>query len=426
MSTGRWLDTDNWSLLIGSVRRYAIFTLDTQGVITSWNRGVGELLGYQEHEFVGQHGAIIFTEEDRANGVVEDELSLACAHGEVSDDRWHLRKDGSRLWVNGIMHALRNAAGSHFGYLKILRDQSDKRAADFRLHRQRALVTAILDSLPGIFYVSDGQRLVRWNDELELVTGMTHDELATADVAELVAETDLAREHFDEVLREGHRSFEGNLRTKAGTAIPYLFTSHRVGLGGEPLVLGVGIENWEQVRAREQLVQRAETDDLTGLLKRVAFERRLLGVLKRAERDGSQVAVLFVDLDNFKQINDSLGHQAGDEVLKEVAHRLLDRLRDRDAIARHGGDEFVAFVPDVGRGEQVAHVAERLLEALQAPFMVDGSEVNVGGTIGIATYPDDGLDVRSLLNAADAAMYEGKAAGKLRFQHFDRSGSGTT
>src|SRR5690606_17865115 len=165
--------------------------------------------------------------------------------------------DGSRLWVNGIMHAVRDSAGVLVGYLKIMRDQTEKRAAEAYLEQQQTLITAILDSLPGVFYMFDGHRYLRWNDEVERVTGFSAHELAEATPEDLIVEGQLVREHIEDVLRVGESSFEGHLKTKDDRAIPYHFTSKRMLLDRLPIILGLGIENVQQVRSRALLERRA-------------------------------------------------------------------------------------------------------------------------------------------------------------------------
>src|SRR5690554_1858104 len=137
-----------WQSLLGGLQAYAAFTLDPEGVIESWNAGVGELLGYAEEEFVGRHGSIIFTIEDRARGAFESELAGARERGEATDDRWHLRKDGSRVWVNGIVRCVRDEEGAVRGYLKIMRDQTEKRAITERLEESEERFAKAFRSSP--------------------------------------------------------------------------------------------------------------------------------------------------------------------------------------------------------------------------------------------------------------------------------------
>lgn len=165
--------------------------------------------------------------------------------------------------------------------------------------------------------------------------------------------------------------------------------------------------------------RRANFDQVTELPNRVLFKDRLSQAIARARRDHRRVAVMFIDLDRFKAVNDTLGHEAGDAVLREVATRLTACMRDTDTVARLGGDEFTAILPQPGGEKAVTTIATRILKSLRRPFIVDGNpEVYIGGSIGIAIFPNDGDDPTVLLKNADAAMYRAKEQGRNTYQFF--------
>ena len=164
--------------------------------------------------------------------------------------------------------------------------------------------------------------------------------------------------------------------------------------------------------AEKRVAYLAFNDSLTGLPNRTLFQERLEHGIRQARRNKSELALIFLDLDGFKMVNDTLGHDVGDELLKHVAARLLLCLRDSDTVARLGGDEFTAVLTDVGSRERVESAAERVIESLSAPIELEGGDVVIGASIGVAMYPDDGTDVRTLLKSADMAMYQAKAAGR--------------
>lgn len=174
----------------------------------------------------------------------------------------------------------------------------------------------------------------------------------------------------------------------------------------------------EQHRLSEALRRQAHYDPLTELPNRALLSDRLERSILDASRDGYPVGVLLLDLDEFKVINDCLGHSAGDQVLQEVSRRLRDCLRAGDTVARLGGDEFVLIVPLKSGGESCAEVAGRLVQALQNNVLVDGREVTVRPSIGISLYPQDGQTPEALLQAADTAMYAAKQAGKNQYRYF--------
>jgi diguanylate cyclase (GGDEF)-like protein len=185
--------------------------------------------------------------------------------------------------------------------------------------------------------------------------------------------------------------------------------------------------------AEEQIRRLAYYDALTGLPNRLLIVEQIELALAQARRHHRRVSVMFIDLDNFKRVNDTLGHRAGDELLCQTSGRLAQLLREHDSVARAateraphsiarlGGDEFIVMLTDVERPEDAAAVAQRLVAVLGEPMVVHGTEVFVGGSIGVATFPEDGNDIDTLLMNADTAMYRAKAAGRGGFQLYDPS-----
>jgi diguanylate cyclase (GGDEF)-like protein len=174
--------------------------------------------------------------------------------------------------------------------------------------------------------------------------------------------------------------------------------------------------------AEEQIAHLAYHDALTGLPNRALLQEHLDLALARARRQGDAVALLYLDLDDFKLVNDSLGHQAGDTLLSKVAARLLARRRDADLLARHGGDEFLLLLSDLDpqNAEDIARsAATAMLGNLQTPFVVAGAEFHIGASVGISLYPRDAHDAETLLRHADAAMYQGKSAGRDEVRVFE-------
>jgi diguanylate cyclase (GGDEF)-like protein/PAS domain S-box-containing protein len=164
----------------------------------------------------------------------------------------------------------------------------------------------------------------------------------------------------------------------------------------------------------------AQHDALTDLPNRVLFNDRLTQAIALAERQGKQLAVMFVDLDHFKKINDSLGHDVGDKLLQSVAGRLIACVRRSDTVSRLGGDEFVILLAQVEHAEDAAFSARKILRALAAPHLIDNKSLDINVSIGVSTYPNDGQDAEGLMNRADNAMYEAKEHGRNNYQFFRR------
>jgi diguanylate cyclase (GGDEF)-like protein len=199
------------------------------------------------------------------------------------------------------------------------------------------------------------------------------------------------------------------------------FCASTIEYGGKVAMLGAAFDITDRKRADEQIRNLAYHDTLTGLPNRLLFRDRLSIAVAQAHRSRQKLAVLFIDLDRFKLINDSLGHALGDRVLQTVSARLQASVREGDTVARVGGDEFVLILPGVERPLQIARVAEKICDALKEPLVLEGHELFVTTSVGISVYPDDGEDAEALLKNADTAMYRAKEQGRNRYQLFTAS-----
>ncbi|MFL6282989.1 MAG: PAS domain S-box protein, partial [Pyrinomonadaceae bacterium] len=257
-------------LMVESVGDYAVFAADTSGRILSWNPGVLRLLGYEEGEWVGRHASIIFTPEDLERGKHVVEMETAAREGRAEDNRWHVRKDGTRFWANGMLMPLRDAAGGLLrGFAKILRDNTAAKEQEDLLRNKRDLLAATLDSLPGVFYVFDSAgRFLRWNTNFERVTGYSAEEIARMTPLDFFRGED--RRHIEdrigEVFAKGSATAEASLVTKSGERIPYFFTGSRFTFGGAECVVGMGVDIRERRLAEEsERAARREAEEANRL-----------------------------------------------------------------------------------------------------------------------------------------------------------------
>ncbi|MGH8464732.1 MAG: two-component system response regulator, partial [Pseudomonas sp.] len=219
------------------------------------------------------------------------------------------------------------------------------------------------------------------------------------------------------------RIHDAVLRTAGGHPIPVALSC--APLPGEQRAMVVTVLDMSVVRnLHQQLEYQAITDPLTGLLNRRGFYQAAESALLRNERADRPQALLFLDLDGFKRINDSLGHEVGDRVLHWVAEQLKDCLGSCAILARMGGDEFTALLDSLEYPEQAARCAEKLIERMSIYREIDGSEVTLGVSIGIATYPECGASLDGLLRAADAAMYAAKQSGRQQYRYYDKDLNG--
>ena len=217
---------------------------------------------------------------------------------------------------------------------------------------------------------------------------------------------------------ESVRDVETQMRTKSGAVIDVQISSEQFDLEGVPYVVSVVTDVTAKKVAARQIEYLATRDYLTGLPNRLLFTDRLHQALTKAEREDTRLALMFIDLDHFKNINDSLGHQAGDYVLIEIAARLTAAVRGADTIGRQGGDEFLLLIEGLTAAGDARPVAEKVVAALSEPVLYNGQQLKLSCSTGISVYPDDAGNAADLMRNADLAMYAAKAAGRNAFRFF--------
>jgi diguanylate cyclase (GGDEF)-like protein/PAS domain S-box-containing protein len=211
-------------------------------------------------------------------------------------------------------------------------------------------------------------------------------------------------------------------RSRDGTPIDVLVSASMMEYEKRPAILSINRDVTDTKRAEKQIERLAYQDALTGLANRLRFEDRLALALALARREDHALAVLFIDLDRFKVVNDSLGHKVGDELLRQVAERLLPLIRMSDTLARVGGDEFILLLSRIDQRESAGVVARKIQDLFRTPFRVAGRDLFITPSIGISVFPDDGDDAESLVKNADVAMYVAKQRGRDNYQYYSRTG----
>lgn len=266
-------------------------------------------------------------------------------------------------------------------------------------------------------------RIVQVNDKLVEISGYRRDELIGQDHRTLSSNSH-GREFFSQLwatLRRGE-IWRGTICNRAKSGQLYWVDSAIVPLkdasGDVVRFISIRIDITERKRAEQDMLRMATHDSLTGLVNRSLLRDRIHQALESDKRTNALAAVLFIDLDQFKTVNDSLGHETGDSLLVEVARRLVSCVRAEDTVARQGGDEFIVFMPRIHDAHSAGNMAEKLQRHLAQPFAIDGRELYIGSSIGIALFPDDGQDVDTLLKNSDSAMYQFKDAGRNHYLFF--------
>ena len=284
-----------------------------------------------------------------------------------------------------------------------------------------ALAAKALDSAAEGVVVVQGGRILTVNRAFTAITGYQPEDALGKPLSMLLAESEEA--HRDErrrsVLETGVWQGEVLGRRKNGEVYPVWSSISRATYGpGETLLVSVFSDISAAKQYESSLQHLAHYDALTQLPNRVLFRERLTDMLARAERHGNVLALLFIDLDRFKPINDTLGHQAGDELLQRVAERLAACVRASDTIARLGGDEFTVLLDELHSPDEAGIVARNILDALERPYILSGQAQYISASIGIACYPSDSIEAETLLRQADMAMYRAKQEGRNGYRFF--------
>lgn len=284
-----------------------------------------------------------------------------------------------------------------------------------RLERFRILTEHVNEAI--LFIRPDG-RIMDVNESAEKMYGYSREEFLRLNVRALRVPADRPQVHsLLQVAMEGLH-FECCHMTKTGKVFPVEVSSKGATLKGQSMILGIMRDITERKQAEEEIWHKAHHDSLTDLPNRLLFYEHLNQAITQAKRKQEKCAVLFLDLDRFKLINDTMGHNLGDQLLKMVSQRLRQILREEDTIGRQGGDEFLLLLPEVKQEEDVALVADKILQVFATPFLLEENEVFITPSIGISIYPTDGEDRETLVKQADTAMYHAKELGRNNYQFY--------
>ncbi len=402
----------------------SIICVDLDGLIVYWSKGAERIYEYTADEAVGRPYAMLFPGGIEEGTAAMREQGPAILAGQRSIFQgWRVTKSGRRVYVRVAGSPLFGESGQHIGFVGHAIDITAQKLAEKDLQASRDKMEALLDAQSradiGLFVIEEG-RVVFANDALCRLFGYTMEEFAALpsylELAHPIDRERVAQNHQRRLKGEQFTNrYDIAIITKAGERREVEITASPIVTDGQPGVLVVMVDNTERRLAEERVQYLALHDALTGLANRVLFFDRLNSAIATAHRKGGAFALLYLDLDDFKPINDTYGHEAGDLALRTVAERLHDCVRENDTVARLGGDEFILLVSDAFEGAAAVTVAEKVIAELTRPLPIEDCQHLLGCSIGIALYPRDGEDADGLMRHADAAMYGAKRLGKNRY-----------
>ena len=414
---------ENLHLLLDSMAE-AAYGVDFDGNCTFVNRAFLKILGYQDEKEVLGKSSHALLHHSYADGTPYPESEckmhrayLANQAINVSDEVFW-RKDGVAIpveyWSNPIV-----TEGVVVGAIATFVDISERKRAEAQL---RLAAKVFEQSGEGIIITDAQLNIIMVNQAFTAITGYSEaDALGQSPRMLASGRHDQAyyRAMWEALVTQGRWQGEVWNRRKDGGLYPELLSIIRVldAKGEVAHYIGISSDITQHKEAQARIQQLAHFDPLTGLPNRALLNDRANHDLSAAQRHHTQLVVMFVDLDHFKNVNDTLGHRIGDALLVAVATRLKDAVRDVDTVSRQGGDEFVLLLPDTD-ADGAAHVAGKLLEAVAQPYQIESFELTVTLSIGIALYPGDGEDFEGLSKCADAAMYRAKHDGRNTYRFF--------
>lgn len=390
------------------------------------NSRLANLFGYTQQELCNGMGPQQLTAPDDRL-VVREEIDRRLSG--VSQSSHYafrgIRKDGTQL--DAEVFGVSTSFGGRAAIIGMLLDVSERSAAERAVKDQLQFITRLIDTIPNpVFYKDEAGRYIGCNIAFEQFIGKPRAQLVGLSVFDM-SPPDLAERYHaaDQKLFDvrGTQVYEAQVQYADGVRRDVMFYKATFdkadgSLGG---LVGLILDISERKRMEQAIWREANYDALTGLPNLRLLRDRLAEELERTRRKGGILALLFIDLDRFKEVNDTLGHHVGDQLLIQAAERINAVVRSSDTVSRQGGDEFVVILPDISDTQSAGMIASKIIRLLGLPFLLGSNQVYVSASIGIALCPDDSTQLETLVSFADQAMYAAKAGGRNCFSYFTPS-----
>ena len=396
----------------------SIFFKDRNSVYVSCNRRYAEELGLSPEDIVGKTDFDLFCDEIARKYRHDDDRIMTI--GEIEELEEPYETENIQRIIQTVKTPIRDPDGQVIGILGIFWDITEKKQAENQLRQSAAVFQSTAD---GVIVTDIDSNIIAVNKAFTEISGYSEEEALGKKPSFRRSERQdesFYKKMWVDIYSNGRWQGEIWNRRKNGEVYPEWMTISTVrdneGNIGNYVAVFSDITNVK--RSQMQLDHMAHHDPLTDLPNRTLLDDRLSQIIHRARRHDSNIGVLFIDLDRFKNVNDTLGHPIGDILLQDVAKRLQGLLRGQDTVARLGGDEFIILIEDMDKPELAETVATKVIDALSRPFSIQSHELYIGASIGISIFPDDGDDAATLIKFADAAMYRAKDQGRNTYQFY--------
>ena len=403
---------------------------DMRGTLLSCNPALTRMLGYSEAELAGRQFSEFTHPQD-----VEPNLRLyrALAAGDIDHfqmQKRYLRKDGAPVWVQLNVSRVPAEGDEPQFTIGVMEDITARKQAEESLRESEQRFRTLAEFSPDAILIHQDMRIVFVN---RAMVGL----MRARDAHELIGKPStfmLAPQFAEQARRRSAALYAGAPQPRAeqvyvrldGTPVDVEIAAAPIMLDGRPAAHVTVRDNTERKRYESRIEYLATHDGLTALPNRNLIHDRITQAISHARRTERQIAVMYIDLDRFKVINDGLGHPFGDAVLKAAGERLAGVVREGDTIARQGGDEFLVLLADLRKSTDVYIVAQKILEAFEPPFLLQEREIHLTASIGVSLFPQDGETADVLIGNADVAMYRAKDGGRNAYQFFTREMSDET
>jgi diguanylate cyclase (GGDEF)-like protein/PAS domain S-box-containing protein len=410
----------------------AIIATDTQGKIQFMNPIAEQLTGWRLEQVEGTNISEIMTllaEPDRTT--IENPVITTLNYGTVTGlggATLLINQAKTEIPIDDGAAPILDDNGKLLGAVLVFRDITERRQIENRLRESEERFHSAFDlAAIGMALIALNGRILQVNDSLCTIFGYSKPELLKSNLKKLTHNNDNHSNDLDhrlhKLLSNELASFQIELECYheiVGKRVWALLSASLVrNVTDEPQYFIIQIQDiTDRKYAEHQLIYIAHHDPLTGLLNRAQFHDRFAQALSSVRRNETKLALLYLDLDRFKLINDALGHKIGDLLLQAVSDRLKRSLRTNDILARLGGDEFIVVLTDIHRIDEVGSIAQKLIDILTQPFSLENNDIVITASIGISIYPEDGNDSHTLQMNADAAMYLAKERGKNNYQYY--------